>query len=304
MTYPNAIISLLVLLLVGVVWMFATAGDKRIVNGKTFGLVMKTVATATIFGAAALLYKRPLDLVNATGLLVLLLILFSLFAWWYWHKQHLLEVDESALVQWEFPQAFTIWALATLVITGALWAKQGRYSTDAGGDAGAMLVVGMASLVILLPPLTVFGWKKWNRIPIVIKYREPWRLPVNQDAPVIEPSADALRIFFEVPLTEESEESVSFDVRVPRRVALGEIMHHLLYQHNVQERAHRKIVIAYENKADYLYGWLLYRNGKRWWWTYREYLDMGSPIAQSDLINGERIYAERVRIWENKTKTL
>jgi hypothetical protein len=302
-TYKTAIIVMIVLLVASIVWMFATSGEKKIFTGKMVGLALKTVVISTLFGAAALLYKEPLDWLSITGLFCLLLLLFSLFAWWYWHKQKLLDLDESAIFRWEFPQAFSIWALATLVLFCALWARQARYGSG-GADAGAMMVVAPASLILLLPMVVAYVHRLWNLIPIVIKYREPWRLPVNQDASVIEPSADALRIFFEIPINEATTEAISFDVSVPRRVCLGQVFHHLLYQHNVQKRAARRIEVAYENKTDYLYGWLLYRNGKRWWWNYRDYLDMDSPVRHSDLINGERIYAERVRVWETKNKPL
>lgn len=299
MNYQNAIIALVILLILSVVWMFATSGDKKIFTGKMVGLALKTVAIATLFGALSLLYNRPVDWLNTSGLFLILLIAFGLFSWWYWNKQQLFDLDEKALFQWEFPQAFTIWSLATLVLLAVLWAKHLRYP---GAAAGAMFIVAPASLSLLLPLFVVFAFRRWNLIPIKIDYREAWQLPVNQDAPVIEPSADALRVFFEIPVKEKSEDFVQFDVRVPRRTSLGQVFHHLLFQHNVQERSHRRIAIAYENKSDYVYGWLLYRDRKKWWWRYREYLDMESPVRQTDLINGERIYAERVRVWENQIK--
>ena len=133
---------------------------------------------------------------------------------------------------------------------------------------------------------------------MVVQYREPWRLPVRKEAPVIEPSADAVRLFFEVPVHEQTDDSVYFDVSVPRRTTLGRVFHHLLYQHNVQERSHRRISIALDNKSDFVYGWLLYRKRKRWWGRYKDFLDLETTVRNSDLINGERLYAERVRIWE------
>ncbi len=296
----TAIIVLFILLIAGILWMFATRGDKKIFTGKLVGLALKTFVFGGLVSALGLLYHDPLRWLDLQGLFLVVILVFSLFTWWYWHKQNLLELDYVSLLRWEFPQAFSVWALATLALFGGLLAKQLRF--DLGADAGTMLYVAAGTLVLLLPLAFVLGYRLWCRIPVIIKYRQPWMLPVNREAPVVEPSADALRLFFEVPVREEGKESVAFDVRVPRRITLGQVFHHLLYQHNVQERSHRRIDIAYQNKSEYVYGWLLFRNRRRWWGPYRDYVEMEAPVKESDLVNGERLYAERVRIWEDKYK--
>lgn len=294
----SAIITLCILLLFGIIWMYGTRGEKKIFTGKLVALALKTFVFAALVSAASLLYRQPLRWVDLTGLLLVITGVFTLFSWWYWHKQHLWELDHHALFSWEFPQAFSLWALASLALLGGLVAKQTYLG--GGGDAGAMIFVTSGTLPILLPPAFALAYRLWGLIPVVIKYREPWRLPVNHDAPVIEPSADSIRLFFEVPIGEGNNEVMHFDVRVPKRINLGQVFHHLLYQHNIQERSHRKIAIAYQNKSDYLYGWLLFRNRRRWWGPYRDYVGMDDPVRESDLINGERLYAERVRVWEDK----
>ncbi|WP_116127002.1 TssN family type VI secretion system protein [Lewinella sp. IMCC34183] len=298
MSYSTASILLAIMLLVGVVWMFATRGEKKIFTGKLVGLALRTVGFSVLFATAGLLYREPVGWLSIPGLFLLLTVIYSLFAWWYWHKQQLVYLDERAILQWEFPQAFSLWALSSLVLLGGLVAKQLRYAE--GGAAGAMLYVVPAALVMLLPPVVVYAHRMWLRIPIVIRFREPWMLPLRQDAPVIEPSADAVRLFFEIPIREEGPESVSFDVSVPRRTSLSQVFHHLLYEHNVHDRSHRRIAIAYNNKSDYLYGWLLFRRRRKWWGPYRDYLAMEDPLRQTDLMNGETVYAERVRVWENQ----
>ncbi|MGB3799251.1 MAG: TssN family type VI secretion system protein [Lewinella sp.] len=303
MTYEGILITLLVLLFLSIAWMYATRGDKKIFTGKLVGLALRTVAVATTFSLLGLLYRQPGNWVGLVGLQLLLFVAFGLFAWWYWHKQRLSELDAPAIRRWELPQAFALWALATLVILSALLAKRLVFPGDAVGNTDGLPLAYAAatSLLLLAPPTILLAYRNWNAIPVVIKYREPWMLPVNRDAPVIEPSADALRIFFEIPVREGDPDTVSYDLSVPRRTSLGQAFHHLLYQHNVQRRSPKQIAIAFENKSDFLYGWLLYRSARSWWGSYRDYLPMEEPLRTTDLQNGEKILAERVRVWENKT---
>ncbi|WP_116106518.1 TssN family type VI secretion system protein [Lewinella sp. IMCC34191] len=303
MTYDGIIITLVVMLLLSMVWMYATRGDKKIFTGKLVGLAARTVATATLFALIGLLYRQPGNYIGLVGLQALLFLAFALFAWWYWHKQRLSELDARAIWRWELPQASALWALATLVLLSALLAKRLVFPGDPAGmaDGVPLAYAAAASLALLVPPAVLQAYRRWNAIPIVIKYREPWMLPVHRDAPVIEPSADALRIFFEVPVREGDSDTVSYDLSIPRRTSLGQAFHHLLYQHNVQRRSAKQIAIAFENKSDFLYGWLLYRSARSWWGSYRDYLPMEEPLRTTDLKDGERILAERVRVWENKT---
>ena len=297
MTYATAIATLVGLLFVGVVWMLLTAGDRKLFTGRLVGQAVKTVVIAGLISTASLLYREPGGLLSISGLFFVVLVGFSLYAWWYWTKQKLLEQDDVSLLRYEAPRAFAFWALATLSLLIGLTAKQLRYR-EAVETAGLMLLIVPATAIVFLPPLLTYVHGRWQRIPVVVKFREPWRLPIREEAPVIEPSADAVRVFFEVPVRENAEDSVYFDVSVPRRTTLGRVFHHLLYQHNVQERSRRQIAIALDNKSDFVYGWLLYRKRKRWWGTYKDYLDLEGPVRGSDLVNGERVYAERVRVWE------
>ena len=303
MTYREVLIALLVLLLLSVIWMYALRGDKKIFTGKLVGLAVRTAAFAAGLSLLGLLYREPRNYIGLVGLQWLLFAGFALFTWWYWNKQRLLELDAHAVRRWEWPQASALWALLAVVVLSALLAKGLVFPGDLSGtDSSLPLAYAAAtSLVLLLPPAVVQAYRNWNNIPKVIKYREPWMLPIHREAPVIEPSADALRVFFEIPVRENAPESVAYDLSVPRRTTLGEAFHHLLYQHNVQRRSPQQIAIAFENKSDYLYGWLLYRPGRRWWGSYRDYVAMDEPLRATDLRNGERILAERVRVWETKT---
>lgn len=297
MTYAVQLIVLAALFIASVIWMVVRKGDRKIFTGKTIKLGIFIFIFSHFISGLALLHNQPKDILSGPALWLVLLLIYGLFTWWYAYKRQLGSLDMQALLQWEFPRVSALAFLGCFCLLNGLWAAEvPAYQTE----AGMMSWISATPLCLALPFLVVYAYKRWNEIPKIIEFKEPWVLPVDKSAPVIEPSGRALRLFFFIPAKENEQDYIQFDVRVPHDTTLADVFHHLLHQHNVQKRSPKQISIARENKKEFLYGWLLYRVRKKWWWRYRDYLDLYSMVKFSDLDSEEQVFAERVPIWEKK----
>lgn len=297
MTYSTAIICLVIFFICSLVWMAITGDDQKVISRKLLKLCVILFIVGTLIGMAGLLYREPVDFFNTVGLALAVMGLFSLYTWWYWHKRSLLDLDVKALVRYELPRAFAVFFIATAAVLHGLWATEvPRYKTA----EGVMLLVAPVTVIILVPLFVVLTHRMWNRIPIVAQFYEHWLLPLDGQVPVIEPTTDAKRIFFKVPVEDDGEDTVDIDINAPNETRLKDIFHHILYRNRIERRG-RKIIIAHQNKREFRYGWLLYRLQYRWyWWDKKIYLEMDGKVRFVDLVDGEVVYAERVRPWEFK----
>lgn len=296
MTYLTAIIGLLVLFICSLLWMFLVQGEQNGIDRKLLRLCLVLFLVGTLFGMIGLLYREPIDYLNTVGLALVMMVLMSLYTWWYWYKRQLFQLEGKTLMERELPQAVAIVCLATAAILHGLWATEvPKYKTSTGN----MLWVAPVTIVILAPLLIALAHRYWNRIPVVRQYFEPWVLPIDRQVPVIEPTADAKRIYFKIPVEENSVETVDVDINAPNEAQLKSIFHHMLYR-NKLERRNRSIMVAYNNRKEFRYGWLLYRLQHRWWWFDKKiYLELDAKVRFVDIVDGEIVFAERVRPWEN-----
>ena len=294
MTYAQGIILFIVAGLAGVLWMHLAREDRDVVGRKLLKDTLKAVVIASVFGSLGLLYVTPKDVFTATTLFLALTLCFSLYSWWYWHKRGLSGLDAFALGRWEIPQAFTLSCVAAAACLHTLYlTEQPSYRKT----EGIMLLMMPAVLPILIPPAVYMAYRYWNKIPIVTRFYEAWKLPLGPP-PVIEPTMDSRRLYFTIPIQEKSQRVETFDVQVANDSTLSAILHHMLYEYNIVYERSPKISVAYLDKKEFIYGWLIYRPRRKWWFTRKEYFDMAEKIRFTDVAPGETLFAERVRVWE------
>ena len=123
---------------------------------------------------------------------------------------------------------------------------------------------------------------------------------LSNEEPVIEPTSDAKRLYFKVPLSEKGAEAVDIDINAPNEEQLKSVFHYVLYK-NRRDGTHHNVQVAMNNKMDFRYGWLLYRLEPRWYWFDKKiYLDLEGKVRFANVLDMDTVYAERVRPWENK----
>ena len=297
MTYSTLIITLIVLFIASLIWMFMASQDENPVNRKLLRFCLVLFVVSTVIGMLGLLYIEPLDYLNTVTLTLAVAVAYGLYAWWYWYKRKLNEQDEVALGRVEIPQAVALSFFAAAALLNGLWATElPRYKTSEGVMTTVVPVVG----VLVLPALVVLAHRYYNRIPVVHKFYNPWVLPLSNEEPVIEPTGDAKRIYFKIPLVENGADAVDIDINAPNEERLSSVFHYVLFK-NRRDPRHHNVEVAMNKKMDFRYGWLLYRLEPRWWWFDKKvYLDLEGKVRFADVVDGETVFAERVRPWENK----
>lgn len=159
----------------------------------------------------------------------------------------------------------------------------------------AMPIIGM-----LLPATLKHAHELWNNIPIISPFRQVFELPIGSSPPVIQLGRTAKVGFdFIIPLDYESDNILSSTVEIPLDKTLAEAFHYKLNDHNIVKRSVKKIALAEGNKRDKLYGWLFYRPEKIWWGLFirKRYVNPHDSIG-GRISNGDKIFVERVKTWE------
>lgn len=151
----------------------------------------------------------------------------------------------------------------------------------------------------LVPALIKHLYTLLDEIPLDKNIIPLFELPIGSSAPLIEIGGEMTNFRLIVPVNYRGQQIIETRVRAPLATKLGDVFHYKLEEHNVIKKRINKISIAEDNKFSKLYGWYFYRKKPMFWGWYdqKKYLDPAQKIG-GFIGNGEKIYGERVKLWQ------
>lgn len=266
-------------------------GDVKVFVKKTNYYLLGAMLVFAVFGLCGLLLRSgEMSATTLAWLFQAWCLGFGL-----WHTHLMLKLlpwtnPRIGLLEWLFTGlVMAVGSLAFFQVC-ILFEKVGRMLPKSYADNVLWGIV-----LFPVPLLCRKAWEAWQSIPKITV--TGWALPFDRRPPMIEPGKSVKLTFF-VPIQFRSSEINQIDMLAPIERTLGETFHFILYRHNVEKNAFKKIELAENNDRDKLYTWLFYRKVRNWWWwTAKRYLDPDQRIRQMGLQNGEVIFAERIKHW-------
>lgn len=294
--YATFLILLLIPIAGSAVWMAVVKGETEVFSKRLYKYAFTVFMMCAVLGAAGFLKRPPLRL-SADGIFVVSFILILLLGVWHTvslYKRHAWVWDHKQSFKLALPFSLFIFSVGALGYFLFFWMLEKPVFKTTHG-AGIQYTSGF--LLALLPVAVVWAHQQWNKIPVVTKELQAWKPAVDTQPPPLEPGHKSLPLSVHIPLKHNSSDIIQFDIRAPLDDTLDQIINHLLYRHNIEKGAIRKIEIAEDNKKSKIYGWVFFTAQKKWWWVQKTYLDPYDKVQYLGLSKGQKIFAERLKTW-------
>lgn len=290
------LIVLLILLVGSIIWLVIVKKDIPIFTKRTFRYIFFSFLIFAVLGATGLLIKEPVHW-NAIFLAILLQGVFLGFGFLHHRllRTYHTHWNDGNMLRLTIP--FTVFMLLVCAIPFfvVFWMVEIPFFKISDGLADNITL----SMIIASLPFTVsIAHQFWLSIPIVIKEMVPWILPTGESPPIIERTANSIRIFLKVPPDYRAKNHISIDLQAPLRHSLGELFHKSLHDNAHSVSRQTEIEIAENNERAKQYSWLFYKKEKSWWGHKKEYINPNLKMNQLRFQSGEEIFVERMKTWE------
>lgn len=296
MSYGAFLVVLLSILIISLIWVLMVKKEQQVFVKRNIKYMLYAALLFLVLGSGGGLLRKLLKFFPDIYLIFLQIGFLGLGILHRYKLDTYFNWKEDKLIPLRLSFSLFIATLVAIIFFVAQWIMEWRVYKVAGKLADNYTT---SMLVGLVPVFFDWAHRVWNQIPIVSKSFEPFKLPLDRDPPIFEQSTQFLRLVIQIPYRFNSEEGIPLIVKAPLMETLGNILHQVIDEHNVRNRAARPIEVAEERQRAKLYGWLFYKLEKRWWGTvtHKAYLPYDQIIKQTGLADRDTIYVERVKTW-------
>lgn len=289
----SILLGILALVLFTILKMFK--GKVKIFVKKTNYYLLGAMLLFALFGLTGIALRAPQSSDATTIAWLFQLYVLGLGLLHVWLMFEVLPWPDRAMGWREWVFTFLVMAIGTLVFVQVCiyFEKVNRELNLAWADN---LVWGI--ILFPVPLLCLKLYDMWQAIPRVTV--TGWELPLDVRPPVIEPGR-SVKLSFLVHAQYNTGKVIQIDILAPIERTLGETFHYILFRHNVEKKSYNKIEFAEGNSRSKLYTWLFYKKKKfLWFWSVRQYLKPDYRIRQLGFQNGDVIYLERIKQWQQQ----